>query len=111
MTPGEDLPLSKSFEDDLDTGVTLTGSPTVTIYRKVSGSWEDKTADFTIANEQVNSAAIARSDGGTTPIGKGVSFSLTAATTEGHYSVELECGSSDGRTPKTNVDLIVTRDA
>jgi hypothetical protein len=103
LTAGEKVPLGKSLSDDLDAGVTLTGTPTITIHEKTGGqnseTWDDVTADFTIANEQVNVAEFTDANGKVVAIGKGVVFELTASDDPGRYEVRISCAATDGTEP------------
>ena len=109
MSPGEEIVLAKSLAADIESGQALTGTPTITVYEKSGGSWVDKTSDFTIADNQVNTTTLTTENGETIAIGDGVVFTLTAPNAEGEFSVEVSCGADDGTTPKSNVALTVSR--
>lgn len=107
-TAGETVDLGKSLGADLDAGELLTGTPVVTIHAKETGA--DVTTDFTIANEQVNSAPFTTEAGEVVPIGEGVLFRLTMTDTPGSYVVRISCGADDGSTPAATppVPLLVS---
>lgn len=109
MSPGETLPLGCSLEDDLATGETLTGTPTITVHEETSPDvWADRSDDFTIASAAVNTAEMTDANGDAIPIGKGVSFELTATTTIGVYEVLVSCASTDGTNPAVPNELKVS---
>lgn len=107
MSPGEELVLSVDMSRDMEDGVTLS-SPSVTVYTKSGTTYTDATADFTVEAEQINASAITREDGGTTAIGDGVVFRLTASTTQGTYYVVVQATGDDGTTIKTERVLVVS---
>ncbi|MEM7416802.1 MAG: hypothetical protein AAF389_14950 [Gemmatimonadota bacterium] len=107
MSPGETLSLGVSLATDLEDGDTLTGTPTVTLWQLDSGTWVEKTAQATIANQQVNASELTDANGDPIPVGKGAMFRLTAPTTEGVYDVKVSCPSTDGEGPATSRKLYV----
>lgn len=107
MNPGETLVLSVDMSADMEDGVTIS-SPTVKVYTKSGDTYTDVSNDFTVASAAVNTSAITREDGGTTAIGDGVTFKLTASTTQGTYYVVVRATGSDSTTPKTERTLIVS---
>ena len=109
MSPAEEIVLAKSLASDIETGQALTGTPTITVYENLGGSWSDVTSEFTVADQQVNAAQLTDENGATIAIGDGVVFTLTAPSREGEFSVEVSCAADDGTTPKSNVALTVSR--
>ena len=109
VTAGETVGLAKDLSADLDSDESLTGTPTVTIYSDDGdGTWTDETANFTLANVQVNTEAITLSNGSTIAVGDGVEFRLTATETPGTYYVVVECDGDDGSHPASDpITLIV----
>ena len=107
MNPSETVVLSVDLSADKESGVTLS-LPSVTIYTKSGDTYTDVTSDFTVAGAAINSAQITREDGGTTAIGDGVTFRLTASATQGTYYVVVEATGDDSTTPKTERRLVVS---
>lgn len=100
VTCGEKVVLAKSLSADLESGATLTGTPSVTIHEKTGDeAWNDVTSDFTVANKQVNAGVLTTESGETIPIGHGVVFELTASENPGEYEVRVSCAATDGTNP------------
>ena len=111
MTPGEKLILAKSLENGLEPAAVMTGeTPAVTVHELSGEAWVDVTSSkgFTVASKQVNASALTAEDGSTVPIGKAVTFTLTATETPGSYRVRVECDADDGTHPVADVPLTVT---
>ena len=106
MSPSEELVLSVDLSADKEDGATLS-SPAVRVYTKSGNTYTDVTVSFTIEAEAINAAIITREDGGTTAIGDGVVFRLTASATQGTYYVVVQATGSDGTLPKTERVLVV----
>jgi hypothetical protein len=108
LTAGETVDLAKDLSGDLDDDESLDGNPEVTVWEKSGSTYTDVTADFTVANEQVNTEALDIIGGGTIAIGDGVAFRLTASETPGTYEVRVECDGDDGSHPVSVVKLVVS---
>ena len=85
--------------DDLDSGVSLTGSPTVA---------EVTTSDLTLANKIVNTATYTDDvTGNTVAIGKGIQFTVSGGSAGTTYRVRITC-STDGSPAETLVfDVLI----
>lgn len=83
-----------SFDDRLDTGEKLTGTPVIT-----------SAAGLTIANKTVNSAAVTV-DGESVGIGKAVQFTVSTATSGERYTITIKCTTDS--TPAQTLEGFVT---
>ncbi len=87
---GEDRLHGCSFDEDLASGETLSGTPTVTDY--------NSTGDLTISSVAVNTATFTGPDKETVAIGKGVQFRVSGATIQREYTLKVLCGTTDSNT-------------
>lgn len=96
MSTSETRAVAVSMVGKLDGGETLTGTPTVT---------EVSTTEMTLASKAVNTAALSI-NGATVAIGNAIQFTVVCPT-PGHYSVRVECGTSESQTIDGLVRVIV----
>lgn len=83
LTPGETRLFSVSFDDVLDEGELLSGTPTVA---------EQTTADLTIANKAVSTAALVIL-GETIAIGRAAQFKVSGQlVASSPYTIKVTCG-------------------
>jgi len=97
---GETVPVSVSFIDILDSGVLLTGTPTIT---------EVTTTDLTLTHKEVNTSAITI-NGVSNAIGQAVTFLIApSVSATGEYTVLITCGTNSTypATRKANIKLRV----
>lgn len=89
ITTDEVRVVSVSFQGKLDTGETLTGTPTVTA---------EAGSGLTLSNKTVNSEAITINSVACA-IGEAVQFKVTATSgNAGEWDIDIACGTSDGQT-------------
>ena len=95
MSKGQVRTAAINCTDDLDSGVALTGTPTITT-----------PSGITAVSPQVNTSTYEEKKeidgGGTVAVGKAILFKLTAGTTEGDYIVEFSSA-----TDNTGGDTVV----
>jgi hypothetical protein len=96
--PSEVRNCAVSFDNTLDTGELLTGTPTV------SGS----PTGLTFANVKVNTAQLTI-NGATVAIGRAVQFKVTGGTSGVKYQIEVACGTdaTPAQTLYAELDLLV----
>lgn len=99
LRPGEKRWAGIDFTQDLETGETLTGTPSVV------------SADCTIATPTVNVAAFKNKAKGTCAISKGVRFYITAPATQGDYSAVIDVDTTTGARPSWLIPVIVRTSA
>lgn len=109
FSPGEKLAVGVSLADGLDSGVTLTGTPSVTVWSKSGTTYTELTAgtDYTVGSVTVNAATFQDQNRDTVAIGTGVTWFLTAPETLGRYYVLISCAATDGSDPDTWYSLVV----
>lgn len=88
---------SVDFTGKLDSGETLTGTPTIT---------EVTTDSLALTSKSVSTAALVI-NGVEVPIGMAVQFKATPTVT-GSYKVDILCGTSAGQTVEGRVLIQVT---
>jgi len=98
----EDLLYGVSFANLLDSGETLTGTPTVT---------EQTTSVLTISGAAVNTAAFTDGDGNTVAIGEGVQFRVEDDSDNSNagstYEILVKCATTDSNERVVLVKLYV----
>lgn len=73
-----------SFADELESGETLTGSPTIT----------SSPSGLTIANEKVSTGELTLEDGTTVVTGEAVQFKVSGGTSGVTYQIEVSCATT-----------------
>lgn len=96
----DDTPISVDFSATLDSGDTLTGTPTIT---------EVTTSDLTLANKTVNASAVVV-NGVSRAAGQVIQFSCTGGDGGELYKIKMSCDTTNGRTIVRGVKLRVLLD-
>ena len=85
FTPNEVRLCSVSFDEELDEGESLTGTPTVT---------EETTSDLTLANKSVSTAALTIL-GESISAGRAVQFKVSGQiVANSPYTIRIKCGTN-----------------
>lgn len=93
--PGESLLLYMDFTKRLNTGETLTGTPTITSAEEFPNA--GGATDLTISSPAVTSSAIT-TNYGTIAVGKGVQFRVVGGTDGKTYRIQVSCATSASNT-------------
>jgi len=96
MSASEVRHVAVDFSGKLDTGETLTGTPTVV---------EVTTTELTITNKAVSTGVLSI-NGVSVPIGEAIQFTVDAASS-GFYEILITCGTSESQTIDAKIYLRV----
>lgn len=94
---GETRNAAVAMSGCLDSGETLTGTPTIT----------DAANVLTLTNKAVSGATLTI-DGVSVPAGEAVTFTVAGGTDGTLYTITITCGTSAGQTVRRKVKLRVT---
>lgn len=100
LVPGETRNFATSFADELDSGESLTGTPTVE---------EQTTSDLTIENKAVNTVALTI-NGKTVAVGAAVQCKVSGqqaagSAATGSYTIKITVG-TDATPPQTLIGFV-----
>lgn len=98
--PSESLTIPIDFTGLLQSGETLSGTPTIAV---ISG------AGLTIATPAVVATAYTKRNGNSIAVGKGVTLVASSGTVGVTYRVQATCSTTDGNTRIGDVLILVSR--